>query len=68
MTAEPALVTVPDAAEDEAAAVLAALTRYLAATAERGSPAKVDRWARAGRLEAMRLPVTPETLRRGWRA
>jgi hypothetical protein len=61
------IYSLPDANPDEAAAIVTAIYLYL----EQESPEPEDgdnRWAVAGRLEAMRLPVNGGSLRNGWRS
>ncbi|MGI8967659.1 MAG: acc operon protein [Chloroflexota bacterium] len=57
----------PDADEDELAAIAAAIRGYLADVAGDAQPSgDISRWSRAGRLEAMGLPVQRRTLTREW--
>jgi hypothetical protein len=52
---------------EEAAAIIAAIAAYLAAEERALPPRAADRWTRAGRLEALGIPITAAALDRGWR-
>jgi hypothetical protein len=58
----------PPPSPEDAAAITAAITAYLATESGPSALPTVNRWRLAGRLEAHSLPITPTTLTGRWRS